>query len=203
MPFTLTQFAAHSSRFVALSVLMLSLSSCKPPLKELPQEPQQADDAADSDATQPSVERLPVNRTIHDINGRALEVRIIARANTIVRMTRLEDNYKFDFPVTQLSEKDRKFVLQFPESILSPLTQSPAASSSEKKGSGEAAYIQTRTQAVERIIKDIHELTTVLRSIEPGTSKARTQQKKIDAKEMEILHLEGQIETYRQNAKPK
>ncbi len=196
MQFSLSRFAFDASRAVVLTALLLSLSNCKPPVKELPEAPKETSDPADAGTAQPTGGRLPVNRTIHDINGRELEVRIIGRANTFVRMTRIEDNYKFDFPVAQLSQEDRKFILQFPESILSPLN---SASAEPDKVSGEAPYIKSRKEEIDRIIEDIQELTTELRAIEIGSSKARTQQKKIDAKEMEILHLESQIETYRKN----
>jgi len=201
MPFSLLRITRHSSSLLVMSAMLMSLSNCKPPVKELPADPAEAIDVDASNEPEQSVDRLPVNRTIHDINGRPLEVRIIGRADTFVRMTRLEDNYKFDFPVTQLSQKDRKFVLQFPESVLSPINN--ATPSGPEKNSGEAPYIKTRTDEIERIIKDIQTLTAELRAIEPGTSKARTQQKKIEKKEMEILHLESQIETYRQQNKPK
>jgi len=202
MPFRLSQFAQKISLLVVGGFVMLPLTSCKPPVKELPEAPEEIDDTTGSSETQAQAtgERLPLNRTIHDINGRPLDVRIIGRANTVVRMTRLEDNYKFDFPIAQLSQKDRRFILQFPESILSPLTQAAAPAG---RKSGEAPYIKTRQDEIDRIIKDIQRLTAELRAIEPNTSRARTQQKKIDAKEMEILHLESQIETYRQNNRPK
>lgn len=196
MPSCFSKIVHHASLPVVLAALTLplSLTNCKPPVKELPEDPPQATESVEAT---PTVDRLPVNRTIRDINGRELKVRIIGRANTIVRMTRLDDNYKFDFPVAQLSQEDRRFVLQFPESVLSPITQDTPEPA--KKDSGEAPYIKTRKEEIERIIKEIQELTAELRAIEPGTSRARTQQKKIDAKEMEIVHLESQMEIYRKN----
>lgn len=202
-PFTVCAFSL-------VSLGLLALVSCEKPQKIdaslKPEKPSEKHSEKPAGPSIPDMVKTPVDRTITDNNGRSLEVRIIARSGTHVRMVRLSDGLKFDLPFAELSEDDRRFVIRIPETpYLGSLAARPSSVGREKRET--PPYIKSREEAISRLEIKLQEQREELESDSSSFSEGKTSprvsrmEKEVEKTNAEIIRLKAQIKVYRSQNK--
>lgn len=182
-----------TSHFIILSILALAQVGCEKPSStgaETPMEDKVT--ILDFFPSPPVKSPFPINRTIHDNQGRPLEGVIIAKTNDQIYVTRGFDGMSFKIAIDSLQDSDRKFAEELPDQVPPGDFRLGLPTAPEEI----PAYILSRQDSIKRLVDENKRLQGEITSTS-NTMLQRSRRSEIKRNEQEILRLEEAIKTYK------
>lgn len=138
----------------------------------------------------------PHEMTLTDLEGRSLDVIIIARNEDTVQFDRVIDNARFKWPIANLIEENREIILRLPNT---GLIENPAgritiaALNSGSKPS--ESWVDQRRNVIRRLQHDIAQLH-YQQAIATDRAHRQALGREIELKQREIMRIEKTIHDY-------
>ena len=142
------------------------------------------DISPDSPQPDPLAAAYPIDRLITDKKGRTIDAKITGKSPDSITFFRKSDGKRFEYPISDLSVKDKAFVEGLPRNR------------KEKMARPSPPYIAHR----EKELQSLHEQIARLTAKAEGSSseiEQRSLKRDIDLLRPRIVKLNEQIETYR------
>lgn len=183
----------RTSHFIILLVIALAQVGCEKPSSIGSATPDEDNKFfLDLLPSAPVKSPFPIDRTIHDNQGRPLEGAIIAKTNDQLYVTRGFDGMNFKIAIDSLQESDRKFAEELPDKVPSADFHLGLPAAPEEI----PAYILSRQESIKRLVDENKRLQGEITST-TNAMLQRSRRSDIKRNEQEILRLEEAIKTYK------